>query len=82
MLVFLLFLPQESFVQNIATGDKIFMVRKNGVFVMELDDGKGTRDRTQGMEVDLEGRERRQIGEMVFVREVEGSTPTGFSRQA
>ena len=72
----------ESYVKNVVSGDRIELVRKNGVFVMELESGKPVKQSRRTMEVGLvEARAKKQEEEMVFYNNGAKNTAEDFSRQ-
>ena len=43
--------PGGSYIENVTTGEKIYLMRKNGTFVMEIDVEDGRKDRRIKMDV-------------------------------
>ena len=81
--------PDVSYIENVASGQRIGMERKNGVFVLKLDAEETTRRRNLGrtdsnrMEIDLvESRKEAVKKDMVFMSRSPEHEMEGFRRQA
>ena len=77
-----IFGPRRSYVKSGATGEEIELVRKNGVFIMELDTGKVNKQGVKPMEVGLvEAGKKNQVEEMIFYRNAKMNIDEDFSRR-